>query len=600
MATSELPRHGADSRADQRILLRTSAIRAVLSRRWFRVALCLLGITTAPLVLVHMVRDGADALETEDVLSVLVSWSFVAGGFIAWDRRRANRIGVLLVILGLGWTAGRLMGPPTTSSSLVYTIGMVWRLVLIFGFVFVLLTFPRGRLSTVAEKLIAGAVFVAAVPLQVLWLVFLEQEDPPSAFLIWPSKSTADAIDTAQRVIWTGAAVGLVVLLGKRWIRASRPLRRTLGPVLAGVVAVLVFSLFVIVDKLTDGSPTLRWAEIAAFAGIPIALLASILRARLARTSVGDLFIELRGNPAPHDLRVALVRALRDPSLTLAYWLPEYEAWADLDGRPMQLPENGGRATTLIEHDGAPVAALIHDASLQAEPELLEAVAAAAAIALDNARLHSELRARLDELRGSRARIVEATQSERRRLERNLHDGAQQRLVALSLELGLLESRFAADPEAKEALDQVRRELAESLQELRELARGIHPAVVTGHGLEVALQTLAARVPVPVELTVELDERLAESYEVAAYYVIAESLTNVTKYADASCASVSVTRDDDTLVVEVRDDGVGGADTDGGSGLRGLADRVEALGGRLRVWSPKDGGTRVRAEIPCA
>ena len=207
----------------------------------------------------------------------------------------------------------------------------------------------------------------------------------------------------------------------------------------------------------------------------------------------------------------------------------------------------------------------------------------------------------LEELKGSRARIIEAAQTERQRLERDLHDGAQQRLVALSLELGLLEQRFEGDPDAKAALDQTRREVTESLRELRELAHGIHPAVVTGHGLAVALKTLVARAPLPVRLTVDLDERLPERQEVAAYYVVSESLTNVAKYARARQRPPS--RSDSTdgrLLVEIVDDGIGGADTRRGSGLRGLADRVEALGGRLRIWSPAGGGTRVEAEIPCA
>ena len=198
------------------------------------------------------------------------------------------------------------------------------------------------------------------------------------------------------------------------------------------------------------------------------------------------------------------------------------------------------------------------------------------------------------------AQDAAVAQTERQRLERDLHDGAQQRLVALSLELGLLEDRFERDPEAKAALDQTRREVTESLRELRELARGIHPAVVPGHGLAVALKTLAARAQVPVRLTLDLDGRLPERQEVAAYYVVCESLTNVARYAYASSAAVEVRYADGRLVVEVVDDGVGGADTRRGSGLRGLADRVEALGGRLRVWSPEGGGTRVEAEIPCA
>jgi signal transduction histidine kinase len=253
----------------------------------------------------------------------------------------------------------------------------------------------------------------------------------------------------------------------------------------------------------------------------------------------------------------------------------------------------------VVNHEGEPIAALRHDASLQDEPELLEAVGAAAGIALANARLHAELGARLEELRGSRVRVIEAGQRERQRLERNLHDGAQQRLVALSLELTMLKRKLNGDPETSSGIDRARAEIALSLEELRDVARGLHPAVVSGHGLAVALESLVARAPVPVRLTVELGERLPEPLEVAAYYLVAESLANIGKHAQARSATIDVTRCNGEVVVEIVDDGIGGADTEGGSGLRGLADRVEALEGRLRVWTPRGRGTRVRAEIPC-
>jgi signal transduction histidine kinase len=309
----------------------------------------------------------------------------------------------------------------------------------------------------------------------------------------------------------------------------------------------------------------------------------------------------MRADPAPPDLRNALARALRDPSLKLAYWLPEYASWADVDGRAMELPDDAnGRATTVIGRDGEPVAALLHDASLRDEPELLDAVSAAAGIALENARLHAELAARLEELRGSRVRVIEAGQKERQRLERNLHDGAQQRLVALSLELTLLKQQLDADPEVSTRIDHARDEIAMSLEELRDIAQGLHPAVVSGHGLAVALESLAARAPVPVELNVDLDDRLPEALEVAAYYLVSESLANIGKHAQASSATIDIARDNGQVVIEIIDDGIGGANTEAGSGLRGLADRVEALDGRLRVWTPRGHGTRVRAEIPCA
>jgi signal transduction histidine kinase len=438
--------------------------------------------------------------------------------------------------------------------------------------------------------------------MQILWLLFLDGQQPRNALLVWPSASTAAAIDAAQRVIWLGVALVLVAMFAWRWAAASPPLRRTLAPVLAGGITVLVFSVYVIVDKFRAVPVFLLWSLLAAYTAVPLALLASMLRARLARSSIGELVVTLRAHPAPTDLRDALAQALGDPSLTVAYWLPQYKTYADLEGRPVDLAEatHSGQATTLIDLDGRHVAALLHDPSLREEQKLLDAASAAAEIEFENAQLHAELRAGLEELRASRARIVEATQLERQRLERNLHDGAQQRLVALSLELGLLEDQLADDPAATRQLEQARRELAESLQELRELAIGIHPAVVSGHGLAVALETLVARAHVPVRLTVGFDERLPEGFEVATYYLVAESLTNVAKHAHASSVSVVVARADDQLVVEIVDDGDGGANTDGGSGLRGLADRVEALDGRLRVWSPKGAGTRVRAEIPCA
>jgi signal transduction histidine kinase len=246
------------------------------------------------------------------------------------------------------------------------------------------------------------------------------------------------------------------------------------------------------------------------------------------------------------------------------------------------------------------VAALLHDLSLLDEPVLLAAVSAAAGIALENGRLHAELRASVDELRGSRARVFAAGQKERQRLERDLHDGAQQRLIALALDLGVLEQRLHADADASSRLAGAKREIAVSLQELRDVAQGLHPAVLSGHGLAVALESLAAGAAVPLRLTVAVDERLPAPVEVAAYYVVCESVANIGKHALAESASVHISRPRATLVIEVVDDGVGGASTDGGSGLRGLADRVEALGGRLRIWSPAGRGTRVRAEIPCA
>jgi signal transduction histidine kinase len=396
----------------------------------------------------------------------------------------------------------------------------------------------------------------------------------------------------------SAVALGGVALLVVRRRTHGRHLRRSLTLLIDSfTVGLVMIAVLLLVGAFGGPSfPVIQLISLFLVGVAPVAFLAGLLQARLARSSVGDLVMELRGNPA--DLRSPLARALRDPSLALVYWLPQFGVWADQDGRPVGLPADPDRVS-LIDDDGKPMAALVHDPALRDEPALLDAVSAAACIALRAGRLQAQLRANVEELRGSRARVVEAGQRERQRLERDLHDGAQQRLVALSLNLGMLQTRLGGDPEAEALLTEARGEIAVSLAELRDLARGLHPAVVTAHGLAVALESLAARAPVPVRLAVDLPGRLEEAVEVAAYYVVCESLTNVGKHARASSVTVTLSQNGEFMIIEVVDDGCGGADTERGTGLRGLADRVEALGGRLRVWTPVGGGTRVRAELPC-
>ena len=249
---------------------------------------------------------------------------------------------------------------------------------------------------------------------------------------------------------------------------------------------------------------------------------------------------------------------------------------------------------------GEDLAAIVHDPILLDQPAMLEAVGTAARVSLENERLQVELRSQLVALRESRARIVRAGDEERRRLERDLHDGAQQRLLGIGMALQLLKSRVNETDETRALLDETELEVQGALRELRELARGIHPAVLTDQGLGSALRTLAERAPLPVEV-VDTAERLPAHVETAVYFLVAEALANVAKHAHASRAWVTVGRDNSVAYVEVRDDGVGGAEAaDGGSGLRGLEDRVSALDGRLRLDSPVGGGTRLVAEIPCA
>jgi signal transduction histidine kinase len=548
-----------------------------------------------------------DGPPTSDFLIFIgVSWSFVLCGLLAWHRQPTNRVGPYMIAFGVARAVGPLLIELSSDlrSGLFLSVGIVLTDLAVLAFVAALLAFPDGELRTAADRLIIAIVAIAVIPGELAWLSFLPAEAGGTANLlsVAPDEDVASAIDWFQRALIVVAELGIVGVVAARWHAASALRRRVLWPALAGAAALAFQSAVFIVQKLEGATPQLLDRALsAAFIAVPIAMLAGMVRARLGRAAVGGLVLDLRADPSPSHLPTALARALGDTTLALAYWLPEYGHYADLEGRPVDVTTPvPGRASTLIDRGDAHVAALLHDASLRSDPELLDAVAATAELALENGRLQAELRARLDELRASRTRILEAANTERQRLERNLHDGAQSRLVSMSLELGMLGARFADDPEASGQVAQVKAELTQSLQELRELARGIHPAVLTGHGLTAALESLASRATVPVGLTVRLNDRPPEAQEVAAYYVVSETLTNVAKYADASSASVDVELAHGSLVVEVIDDGCGGANTNGGSGLRGLADRVEALDGRLRVWSPAGEGTRVRAEIPCA
>jgi signal transduction histidine kinase len=298
-------------------------------------------------------------------------------------------------------------------------------------------------------------------------------------------------------------------------------------------------------------------------------------------------------------VRELLAESLGDHSVAIAYWLPDREIFVDETGRHVELPHPAsGRTWTTVERDGRPVAAIVHDAALDTTSELVQAAASASSLAIDNERLKADLRARLEELRVSRLRIVEATDQARRRIERDLHDGAQQQLVALALELRLLRAKVGEQPEVVATVDGLSERLASALAELRELARGIHPSILSEQGLAPAIDALADRAPVAVRAEVTVDERFAEPVEAAAYFTVAEALTNVVKYARASGVEVAVRRLDGAVVVDVADDGVGGVDVTAGSGLRGLQDRLAAVDGELDIESPPGGGTRLRARIP--
>jgi signal transduction histidine kinase len=546
----------------------------------------------------------SDHVSSPGVQAALMSWitlAYVFAGLVAWSRRPASRLGLLMIAAGFGTFMASLS---SANAAFPFTSGIAFDLLAAVLYLHVFLAFPTGRLQRRAERVVLAVAYFAAFGLQLVGMA-LGGFGPDNLLEVVSEPDAAYTLLRVQLGVLSACMLAGVGLLVLRRRASGRPLRRSLDLLVDSFALALVMLAVLYTSAalgLVSGQPAFEWLRRSTLFVIglaPLAFLFVLLRARLARTAVGDLLVRLRANPPPAELREALAQALGDPSLELAYWLPEFESWADSEGRPVQLPDRDPkRAVTLVDRDGTAVAALVHDASLRDEPDLLDAVAAAAAIALENTRLNVELRARLEDLRGSRARIVEAGDAERRRLERNLHDGAQQRLVAVALQLRLLQRRVSDDPAAAEMASAVGEELIQSLDELRELARGLHPAVLE-HGLAAALNALATRSPVPTTVAYEANGRLPEPVELAAYFVASEALTNVAKYAGASTATVRVWRHDGHAAIEIVDDGCGGADDAQGSGLRGLADRVEALDGSLRVLSPAGGGTVVTAEMPC-
>jgi signal transduction histidine kinase len=542
--------------------------------------------------------------------SAAITWGFLGVGLFVWSRRPDNRVGPLMVAVAFSWVVSDLV---FANSDLLFSLGSILSQVFIAVTVHLLLVFPTGHFESRLDRLTAAAAYLAAGVLYVAAFTFADPDKfecsdcPGNSFLIADKKPLADALATAVNVTFALVALGVIVSMLRRWLRSTPVQRRALVAVaFAGAaLAVLLFAASTIVP-ITGSDPTLAGAigiaALVPFGLVPYVFFGSLLRARIIR---GGAFRELvaelgKAPPRQEDLRGALAQTLGDPSLELAFWLPESKEYVDADGRRVDVWRGApSRAVSEVRLEDRLVAAIVHDSSLLDDPELLRAVGAAAALALENERLDAELRAKVDELRASRIRIIDATLTERRRLERDLHDGAQQRLVSVALRLRLVQERLTDDKGgAGELLETAGAELDAALAELRELARGIHPAVLSDRGLDAALEALASRAPLPVDLDAQVGERLPEPVELAAYFVIAEALTNVAKYAKASRATVRIARHDGRLLVQVSDDGVGGADPSRGTGLRGLADRVAALDGRLELRSRGGGGTVVRADIP--
>jgi signal transduction histidine kinase len=540
------------------------------------------------------------------LLDAMVGISFFGAGIVLIDRRPGNLIGPLMVASAACWFAGNWSNLDAWPTAITFAIGSALGTPLLAH---IFLAYPSGHVRRGFDRFVLWSVYLVAIT---VGLVHTLTFDPrafgcdvcywtPSPF---PSETISDAAGRINDVTTIALAVLFFAAILRRWYRASPAERRSSTPlwIAAAALAVAVAADTFASNDPFDGFTYLLW-EIRSLLliSVPIILLWGLLSSRLARSAVGDLVVELEGSLPTDGLQAAMARTIGDPTLELAYPIEGEGRWADVNGHPVDLPEPGegrhARAVTLVERDGDTLAALIHDPAL--DPELVRAAAAAAGMAIANERLRARVRAQLEEMRASRQRIVEAGDRERRRVERDLHDGAQQRLVTVSLALAMLRDRPELDPAAGKALEDTAAELKRAIAELRDLARGIHPAILTEEGLGPAVESLAARCGLPVRVVAALDGRLPGPVEATAYFVVSESLANVAKYANATGATVELSRSNGSLLVSVRDDGVGGADPHAGSGLGGLQDRVAAMGGTLRVDSPRGKGTRVTAEIPC-
>jgi signal transduction histidine kinase len=553
-------------------------------------------------LLAEQLGHGFDQDPWIPLADLATGWAMIGSGLVGAYARPRQAAGRRLILAGFLWFVGSFLSMDEPRlGSLAFVAQGYFDPVLIL----IALSFPgrwpvrRSERSIVALALalyLASSVVRVAARGQDLFGVALVDPDIALPWVAWLDFARLAAIVVAG---------GFIVA---RWLRSTPTERRIVGPVIAAGAASALAVGFAMLYPLTalgivaplDPSINnpLAWAFNVVRILVPLAMLFGIVRQRAARTAVADAVAVAGEAPATLDLGQALAEALRDPLLQVVEWSDDDAAFVAGDGKKLSAaaPTIPGRSTAVVQAGDRPLAAIIYDHVLDEDPAIIAAAVAVARLAIQNQRLTRESARRLEETEASRARIVAAGDLERRRIERDLHDGIQQRLVALAISLS---RAGAAAPQGEAATAALGHGAAEALgivEAVRDFAHGIHPAVLTEAGLGAALRELADRSPVPVELELRLAERGTAPAQATAFFVVSEALANTTKHAGASRIWVRARDDGDTLDVSVEDDGRGGAMI--GSGLQGLLDRVSALGGTLTIADRPGGGTSVSAMLP--
>jgi signal transduction histidine kinase len=528
---------------------------------------------------------------------------YVGAGLVAWYRRPSNRMGALILLAGMALYLGGLINSFVLPLAAIGTIAATLPLAVT---IHLLLAFPSGRLRSRTSAAIVIVGYVTALVLQAPLYLFAPGA-PGRSLSIADSPALRMTGALVQAVFGVAVMLATAVVIARRLVEATPPHRRVLIPLFSyGIVAVLILagSRNILVGLLGLSPLVSSAVQVAVVGCLPIVFVLGILLGGFART--GQLeelgtWLGVAGGGERPALTMALAQTLGDPSLEVSFWVPERHAFVDGDGVPVPaIPPGRDRAVVEITFRGRTVAAISYNPALIDEPRSVRSAGRIVAIALERERLTAELRASRRALQQSRERLVDAADRERRRVARNLHDGLQMQLVLLAIEAQQLANADETSVVTADRATSLRKGIDDAAAALRALVSAVMPAALVERGLSAATEDLADRMPIPTELELGVEDgSCSPVVESTAYFVIAESLTNTIKYAGASAASVRVVRTGDILRVEVHDDGAGGATVSDGSGLRGLADRVDVLGGTMDIVSPPGRGTHIIVEVPC-